>query len=104
MGICKHLPNLHPNLQWLYLARNHLSGQLPTTLSLCGELLYLSLSINKFRESIPREIGNLSKLEEISLYDNSLVGSIPTSFGPCVGAKSPFRQSPIKYWHLAPGS
>ena len=75
--ICKHLPNI----QWLYLLQNHLSGQLPTTLSLCGELLYLSLAVNKFRGSILREIGNLSKLEEISLYDNSLVGSIPTSIG-----------------------
>ncbi|RVW18914.1 Receptor kinase-like protein Xa21 [Vitis vinifera] len=77
MDICKHLPNL----QWLYLHQSHLSGQLPTTLSLCGELLFLTLSFNKFRGSIPREIGNLSKLEGIYLYDNSLVGSIPNSFG-----------------------
>ncbi|KAL6333043.1 hypothetical protein AAG906_022711 [Vitis piasezkii] len=80
MDTCKHLHNL----QGLYFSRNHLSGQLPTTLSLCGELLSL--------------------LEEMYLADNSLVGSIPTSFDPFVGAKSPFRQSPIKYWHLAPGS
>ncbi|CBI29526.3 unnamed protein product, partial [Vitis vinifera] len=75
--ICKHLPNL----QGLSLSQNHLSGQLPTTLSLCGELLFLSLSFNKFRGSIPKEIGNLSKLEEIYLGTNSLIGSIPTSFG-----------------------
>ncbi|KAL6333042.1 hypothetical protein AAG906_022710 [Vitis piasezkii] len=89
MDICKHLPNL----QGLYLAQNHLSGQLPTTLSLCGELLFLSLSFNKFRGSIPREIGNLSKLEVIDLRSNSLIGSIPTSFGNLKALKFLPKQS-----------
>ncbi|KAL6330263.1 hypothetical protein AAG906_040186 [Vitis piasezkii] len=97
MDICKHLPNL----QGLYLDRNQLSGQLPATLS---KLLSLSLFYNKFAGSIPREIGNLSKLEYIDLRRNSFAGSIPPSFDPFAGTKSPFRQSPIRYWHLAPGS
>ncbi|RVW77421.1 Receptor kinase-like protein Xa21 [Vitis vinifera] len=77
MDICKHLPNL----QMLYLDGNQLSGHLPATLSLCGELLSLSLFYNKLAGSIPREIGNLSKLEYINLNRNSFAGSIPPSFG-----------------------
>ncbi|RVW98531.1 putative LRR receptor-like serine/threonine-protein kinase [Vitis vinifera] len=37
--------------------------------------------IHKFRGSIPREIGNSSKLEEIYLGTNSLIGSLPSSIG-----------------------
>ncbi|XP_059597229.1 receptor kinase-like protein Xa21 isoform X2 [Vitis vinifera] len=82
MDICKHLPNL----QWLLLSLNQLSGQLPTTLSLCGELLTLTLAYNNFTGSIPREIGNLSKLEQIyfrrsSFTGNHLSGSLPSSIG-----------------------
>ena len=39
MDICEHLPNL----KGLYLAINQLSGQLPTTMSLCGELVTVTI-------------------------------------------------------------
>uniref|UniRef100_F6H520 non-specific serine/threonine protein kinase n=1 Tax=Vitis vinifera TaxID=29760 RepID=F6H520_VITVI len=77
IDICKHLPNL----QRLHLSWNQLSGQLPTTLSLCGELLSLSLYYNKYAGSIIREIGNLSKLEQIYLGRNNFTSTIPPSFG-----------------------
>ncbi|KAL6330144.1 hypothetical protein AAG906_040064 [Vitis piasezkii] len=83
MDICEHLPNL----KGLYLAINQLSGQLPATMSLCRQLLSLSLFYNKFTGSTPREIGNLSKLEQIYLGRNSFTGNIPKELGSLINLK-----------------
>jgi len=37
--------------------------------------------VNNFDGSIPKEFGNLSKLETLSLFDNQLSGSIPAELG-----------------------
>ncbi|GKB16070.1 MDIS1-interacting receptor like kinase 2-like protein [Tanacetum coccineum] len=44
-------------------------------------LTYLDLRTNKLNGSIPQELSNLQKLEELTLGDNDLGGHIPSSFG-----------------------
>ncbi|RVW18662.1 LRR receptor-like serine/threonine-protein kinase EFR [Vitis vinifera] len=72
------------NLEELYLAFNKLTESSQWSTSYNSILVWRALvpvtTFNKFRGSIPREIGNLSKLEDISLC-NSLVGSLPPSIG-----------------------
>ncbi|KAL6330185.1 hypothetical protein AAG906_040106 [Vitis piasezkii] len=82
MDICKHLHNL----QGLYLSFNQLSGQLPTTLSLCGQLLSLSLWGNRFT------VGDLINLQNLKLSVNNLTGIIPEAILTSQNCR-PFR------WH-----
>ncbi|XP_049388323.1 probable LRR receptor-like serine/threonine-protein kinase At3g47570 [Solanum stenotomum] len=75
--ICHNLPRL----EGLQIARNQLSGQLPSNLDKCKELTYLSLSYNQFTGHIPSEIDNLSAIRRLSLRRNNLVGNLPPSIG-----------------------
>ncbi|KAJ6855223.1 hypothetical protein NC651_040021 [Populus alba x Populus x berolinensis] len=82
------------NLQILNLASNNLSGLIPKQLGECSNLLFLNLSGNKFRESIPdldlsfnfltrkipRQLGQLQKLETLNVSHNMLFGRIPSTF------------------------
>ncbi|KAK4368306.1 hypothetical protein RND71_012098 [Anisodus tanguticus] len=97
--ICDHLPNL----EGLYLSNNNLDGVIPSNIGKCRKLQILSLSVNQFIGTIPRELanltaltnlylgilhlegeipaelGNLKKLQELSLSENEFTGSVPTS-------------------------
>ncbi|KAH0641027.1 hypothetical protein KY285_037613 [Solanum tuberosum] len=90
--ICDHLPNL----EGLLLSENILGGVIPPNLEKCKKLKVLSLSINEFTRTIPRDLGNitnltelylglqhldgnLKKLQILSLSGCKLTGSIPTS-------------------------
>ena len=70
-----------PRLQVINLSQNQLKGEIPPSLSNCGELQVLGLSINEFIGRIPSGIGNLSGIEKIYLGGNNLMGTIPSSFG-----------------------
>ncbi|RYR37979.1 hypothetical protein Ahy_A09g042911 [Arachis hypogaea] len=60
-----------PDLWWLDLSYNWLSGKLPISLfNYCNQLKILYLFDNSFGGSIPRVIANLTQLKEIFLCDN----------------------------------
>ena len=66
------------NLGW----NNRLVGTLPPELGNLSRLEYLSIYSNDYLTgSIPSELGNLSNLYYLRLYDNRLTGSIPASLG-----------------------
>ncbi|KAL0426918.1 UNVERIFIED_CONTAM: putative LRR receptor-like serine/threonine-protein kinase [Sesamum latifolium] len=70
-----------PSLEVLYLGSNLLYGEIPGNLSACSNLRFLSLSVNRFTGSIPRDIGNLRQLEILYLGTNNLTGEIPEELG-----------------------
>ncbi|KAB2086601.1 hypothetical protein ES319_A04G043600v1, partial [Gossypium barbadense] len=71
--MCQHLPKL----EGLYLSRNELSGNIPSSMGKCNNLQILALSYNQFTGIIPRSIGNLTRLEKLYLGLNNLEGSLP---------------------------
>nr|XP_027186274.1 receptor kinase-like protein Xa21 isoform X2 [Cicer arietinum] len=75
-NVCEGLPNL----RFLYLFANDLSGRIPTVWRNCKELEDLELSSNNFDKGpLPADIGNLTKLQYLYLYGNNLEGEIPFS-------------------------
>ncbi|CAI9093636.1 OLC1v1029185C1 [Oldenlandia corymbosa var. corymbosa] len=76
-----HLCDRLPNLRGIYFSFNHLSGQIPSSLSRCSQLQMLSLSSNNFSGFIPKELGNLEMLESVALGSNNLQGLIPKEVG-----------------------
>jgi Leucine-rich repeat (LRR) protein len=70
----------------LELSEFNLVGTLPDDLTLLFNLNTLWVQNNPMLVgSIPREIGDLSNLFQMSLYQNRLGGSIPTSIGKLTG-------------------
>ncbi|KAF8711090.1 hypothetical protein HU200_029096 [Digitaria exilis] len=86
------LGNLTIQLRYLYLARNHLSGDFPSGIAKLGSLVsiefganqftgvILQLDYNKFTGVIPSSLCNLSNLAVLTLELNQLDGYIP----PCL--------------------
>ncbi|CAA7019011.1 unnamed protein product [Microthlaspi erraticum] len=68
-------------LQVLQLTNNHFSGVLNPNSSLfkLHQLRFLNLGYNNFSSSLPLELGNLNKLESLSLPSNGFVGQVPTT-------------------------
>ncbi|KAH9621924.1 hypothetical protein KSS87_003092 [Heliosperma pusillum] len=64
-----------PSLQYVYLQRNNLTGNIPSSLS--PQLKTIDLSFNSFEGKIPSSIQNLTNLGKLYLQNNSLTGSIP---------------------------
>ncbi|KAM3306664.1 hypothetical protein P3S67_013534 [Capsicum chacoense] len=79
-GLCNGLPIL----KGLYLSENKLHGHMPTSLSNCSQLLFLSLSENEFDGPIHSEIGRLSNLQILDLGANHFTGIIPQENGNLV--------------------
>ncbi len=65
----------------LDLGGNGLSGRIPRELGNLGKLERLDLSNNRLGGEIPRELGNLGKLEQLDLGNNRLAGEIPRELG-----------------------
>ncbi len=61
----------------ILLDENNITSTIPTELGNLTELVYLSLWDNKLSGSIPKELGNLSKLKELYLGFNQLTSGIP---------------------------
>ena len=70
-----------PNLVYVDISMNNLSGPIPPQIGLLSKLKYLDLSINQFSGGIPPEIGRLIDLEVLHLVENQLNGSIPQEIG-----------------------
>ncbi|KAL3820090.1 hypothetical protein ACJIZ3_005995 [Penstemon smallii] len=69
--MCYHLPKL----EGLYLSRNQLSGDIPTSLSACSQLNTLALYYNNFTGAIPMRMENLSQLQILALGSNKITGN-----------------------------
>ncbi|KAH9667079.1 Receptor-like protein 13 [Citrus sinensis] len=65
------------SIMHLYLQKNALSGQIPSTLLRSTELLTLDLRDNKFFGRIPHQINKHSELRVLLLRGNYLQGEIP---------------------------
>ncbi|KAL0450044.1 UNVERIFIED_CONTAM: putative receptor-like protein kinase [Sesamum latifolium] len=61
-----------PNIQYLWLSNNSLTGQFPVSLSNASTLRSIQLSSNHFTGNIPSTLGYLQNLTTLSLANNSL--------------------------------
>ncbi|XP_027939872.1 probable LRR receptor-like serine/threonine-protein kinase At3g47570 [Vigna unguiculata] len=70
-------------LQLLDLSHNNLNGQIPTHLTNCSKLEVISLLENKLTGKIPSWFGSgsMTRLKQLFLGANDLVGTIPPSLG-----------------------
>ncbi|KAM1228200.1 hypothetical protein ACFX2J_007323 [Malus domestica] len=65
-------------LEYLNLSDNYFQGRLPTSFP---KLKHLHSELNSFSGQIPEDIGLMSRLQRIDLFQNSLQGRIPSSIG-----------------------
>ncbi|XP_074279084.1 BRASSINOSTEROID INSENSITIVE 1-associated receptor kinase 1-like [Silene latifolia] len=68
-----------PNLQYLELYSNIISGPIPFELGNLTNLVSLDLYLNKLTGPIPDTLGKLQKLRFLRLNNNTLSGEIPRS-------------------------
>jgi brassinosteroid insensitive 1-associated receptor kinase 1 len=68
-----------PNLQYLELYSNNITGTIPEQLGNLTELVSLDLYLNNLSGPIPSTLGRLKKLRFLRLNNNSLSGEIPRS-------------------------
>ncbi|WCJ27276.1 Leucine-rich repeat transmembrane protein kinase [Euphorbia peplus] len=66
-------------LEFLVIAINRLTGQIPSSLGNITTLTALSIENNLFSGTLPPEIGNLVNMEILILSANNLTGNLPQS-------------------------
>ncbi|KAL8141442.1 hypothetical protein V2J09_007463 [Rumex salicifolius] len=66
------------NLSYIDLSLNQLSGPIPTE-KLSDNMTTIILSHNNLNETIPQSFSSLPRLQKLSLNDNLLSGSVPSS-------------------------
>ncbi|XP_062029179.1 receptor-like protein EIX1 isoform X2 [Rosa rugosa] len=81
-GLSGSLPIQAPNLQYLDISKNLLSGELPNCWMQYQELQALDLGKNKLSGKIPSSLGNLQRIQVLRLHDNNFSGELP-SFENC---------------------
>ncbi|KAI9091614.1 hypothetical protein K1719_028057 [Acacia pycnantha] len=62
------------------LSSNHLTGEIPSSMTSVVALVSLNLSRNNLTGLIPKNMGQIKTLESLDLSSNSLSGRIPMSF------------------------
>ncbi|KAJ0037973.1 hypothetical protein Pint_23917 [Pistacia integerrima] len=70
-----------PNLIFLSLSGNHLTGEIPASIGKMMSLQVLDLSNNNITGIIPSSIGNCSVLKVLDLRNNNMSGQVPESLG-----------------------
>ncbi|XP_027922966.1 receptor-like protein EIX1 [Vigna unguiculata] len=65
-------------LEFLNLASNNLSGEIPDCWDIWPYLLYVNLQNNNFVGNIPQSMSSLIELESLSIRKNLLSGTFPT--------------------------
>ena len=73
--------NTNGRVTELDLSANGLNGPIPSQLGSLSNLQRLLLYENQLSGSIPSQLGNLANLREIWIYDNHLSGTIPSQLG-----------------------
>ncbi|XP_038903789.1 receptor-like protein EIX2 [Benincasa hispida] len=79
--IPKNIDKVMPNIVFLSLADNQITGEIPDTVGEMQILQVINLSGNNLTGNIPSTIGNCSLLKAIDLDNNYLVGPVPDSLG-----------------------
>ncbi|KAG0622545.1 hypothetical protein M758_3G105400 [Ceratodon purpureus] len=69
------------NLSGLYLRNCQLAGSIPSTINIFPNLKYLDLSFNNLSGEIPPELSAIAALETLYLGNNSLTGGLPEGLG-----------------------
>ncbi|WVZ15960.1 hypothetical protein V8G54_013526 [Vigna mungo] len=75
--LCKNHDKLM-NLEFLYLASNNLSGEIPDCWEIWPYLVDVNLQNNNFVGNIPQSMGSLTELESLRINKNLLSGTFPT--------------------------
>ena len=70
-----------PELTWLDLNDNDLSGPIPSGLGDLSNLEHLYLHDNQLTGPVPADLGRLANLTNLWLRDNGLSGQLPPSLG-----------------------
>ncbi|XVE92165.1 hypothetical protein REPUB_Repub01dG0073800 [Reevesia pubescens] len=78
---CGYLTGRIPSLETLDLGWNKLTGNLPDSLWLLGNLKSLKLPDNQLKGRLSDSLGSLRNLEELDLSHNILSGPLPKSLG-----------------------
>ncbi|KAG6692187.1 hypothetical protein I3842_10G101300 [Carya illinoinensis] len=76
-GLSTNMFDHLPNVQYLSISHNQLSGRLPPEIGNLTMLKGLQLSYNNFEGLIPNQIGNLQNLEVFDIGINGFFGTIP---------------------------
>jgi len=74
--------SLMEQLEHLDVSQNHFAGSIPTELGGLKNLRYLFLAFNPFqRSTIPKELGKLENLVDLSLQQTNRIETIPSELG-----------------------
>ncbi|KAJ0935118.1 putative non-specific serine/threonine protein kinase [Helianthus annuus] len=71
--------NRNPNVWWLDMSRNHMTGAIPTDIKkFLPGIAHLNMSMNFLDGTIPSTIGDLGELQILDLSNNDFFGEVPT--------------------------
>ncbi|XP_049389166.1 receptor-like protein EIX1 [Solanum stenotomum] len=86
--IPQNISKVMPDLIFLSLSSNEISGEIPATIGKMTLVQVIDLSNNKLTGSIPSSIGECSYLKALDLGNNFLSGSFPSSLGQLIQLQS----------------